>query len=102
MLRERIRKEKKLEKEDIENVTSEATPLLSQFVIVPKNNEDVRLCIKTQNANSAIERTRCPTPTVDDLLFKLKDAKYFTKLDLNAAFHISHLVLMFLLLTLNM
>ena len=55
-----------------------------------------------QNANSAIERTRCPTATVDDLLVKLKDAEYFTKLDLNAAFHISHLVLMFLLLTLNM
>ena len=76
--------------------------MLSQFVIVPKNNEDVRLCIDMQNANSAIEKTRCPTATVDDLLVKLKDAEYFTKLDLNAAFHISHLVLIFLLLTLNM
>ena len=40
-----------------------------------------------RNANTAIERTRFPTPTVDDLIFKLKEAKYFTKLDLNSAFH---------------
>ena len=40
-----------------------------------------------RNANTAIERTRFTTPTVDDLIFKLKVAKYFTKLDLNSAFH---------------
>ena len=40
-----------------------------------------------RNANTAIERTRFTTPTVDDLIFKLKGAKYFTKLDLNSAFH---------------
>ena len=40
-----------------------------------------------RNANTAIERTRFPTPTEDDLMFKLKGAKYFTKLDLNFAFH---------------
>ena len=40
-----------------------------------------------RNANTAIERTRFPTATVDDLIFKLKEAKYFTKLDLNSAFH---------------
>ena len=39
------------------------------------------------NANTAIERTRFPIPTVDDLIFRLKKAQYFTKLDLNAAFH---------------
>ena len=40
-----------------------------------------------RNANTAIERTCSPTPTVDDLIFKLKGAKYLTKLDLNSAFH---------------
>ena len=40
-----------------------------------------------RNANTAIERTRFPTPTVDDLIFRLKSAQCFTKLDLNAAFH---------------
>ena len=40
-----------------------------------------------RNANTAIERTGSPTPTLDDLIFELKWAKYFTKLDLNSAFH---------------
>ena len=40
-----------------------------------------------RNANTAIERTGFPTPTLDDLIFELKWAKYFTKLDLNSAFH---------------
>ena len=40
-----------------------------------------------RSAITAIERTRFPTPTVGDLIFKLKGAKYFTKLDLNSAFH---------------
>ena len=40
-----------------------------------------------RNAITAIERTRFPTPTVDDLIFKLNRAKCFTKLDLNSAFH---------------
>ena len=40
-----------------------------------------------RNANTAIERTRFPTSTVDDLIIKQDGAKYFTKLDLNSAFH---------------
>ena len=40
-----------------------------------------------RNVNTAIERTQFPTPTMDDLIFKLKEAKYFTKLDLNSALH---------------
>ena len=40
-----------------------------------------------RNANTAIGRTRFPTPTVNYLIFKLKGAKYFTKSDLNSAFH---------------
>ena len=63
----------------IEDITSEATPWLSQLVIVPKSNGDVRICIDMRNANTGIERTRFPTPTVDGLIFKLKRAKYFTK-----------------------
>ena len=38
-------------------------------------------------ANKAITRTRYPTPTVDDLMIKLKGANVFTKLDLTSAFY---------------
>ena len=71
----------------IEDVTSEATPWLIQLVVVPKPGNKICLCIDMRNANTAIERTRFPTPTVDDLIFRLKNAQYFTKIDLNAAFH---------------
>ena len=88
-LRKKVQKEiEHLEQQDIiENITSEATPWLSQLVIVPKSDGGIRLCIDLRNANTAIERTCFPTPTVDDLMFKLTGAKYFTKLDLNSAFH---------------
>ena len=40
-----------------------------------------------RNANKANERARLPTPTVDDLIFEPTGEEYFTKLDLNSAFH---------------
>ena len=67
--------------------TSGAIPWLTQLVIVAKSNGDVRLCINMRNTNRVIERTRFPSPTVGDLIFKLKGAKYFIKLDLNSTFH---------------
>ena len=77
-----------LEKQEIiEDVISEATPCLSQFTIVPKQGNKIRLCIDMDNAITAINKAKLPTPTVDDLSFRLKNAQYFTKLDLNGAFH---------------
>lgn len=77
------------EKNDIiEDVTSEPTPWISQMVIVPPTDgKKFRVCVDMRNANKAIERTRYPTPTVEDLIGKLSGAKYFTKLDMNSAFH---------------
>ena len=40
-----------------------------------------------REANKTIKRTRYPTPTVEDILAKVKGAKVFTKLDLKSAFH---------------
>ena len=88
-LRERVKIElDKLEKAGIiEDVTSEPTPWLNPLVIVPKGEQSIRICLDMRNANTAIERTRYPTPTVEDLMVKLRKAKKFSKLDLKAAFH---------------
>ena len=88
-LRESVRPEiKNLEEQDIiDDVTSEASPWLSQLVIVPKPANKISLRNGMRNANTAIQRTRFPTPPVEDLIFRLKNAQYFMKLDLNAAFH---------------
>ena len=71
----------------IEDVTNLPTPWLNPLVVVPKGEEDVRICLDMRCANKAITRTRFPTPTVDDLLVKLKGSAVFTKLDLKSAFH---------------
>ena len=87
-MRESVRAEiKNLEGQDIiEDVTSEATPWLSQLVIVPKPSNKIRLCIDMRNANTAIERTRFPTPTLDDLIFRLKKRSVFYKTRFKCSF----------------
>ena len=88
-LREKVRKEiKNLEVNDIiEDKTNEPTPWLNPLVVVPKAENNVRICLDMRNANTAIERTRFSLPTVDELIVKLRNATRFSKLDLNKAFH---------------
>ena len=38
-------------------------------------------------ANSSVKRERYPVPTVDEVLQDLNNSKYFSKLDLNSAYH---------------
>ncbi|XP_057292552.1 uncharacterized protein K02A2.6-like [Hydractinia symbiolongicarpus] len=88
-LRKRVNAEiAKMEKAGIiEDVTNEATPWLNPLVIVPKPEEGVRICLDMREANKAINRTRYPTATVEDLKIKLSGSKVFTKLDMRSAFH---------------
>ena len=87
-LRDKVNEElKQLEKEGIiEDVTEEPTSWLNPLVIVPTGEDNIRICVDMRAANKAITRTRYPTPTVDDLLVKLKDSKFFPKLDTVPAF----------------
>ena len=69
-LREKVNHElSRLEEAGIlEDVTGQPTPWLNLLVVVPKGDDDVRVCIDMRCANQAISRTRYPTPTVHDLL----------------------------------
>ena len=74
-LREKVKQElNRLESEGIiGDVTAEPTPWLSPLVVVPnKDTNELKLCIDMRKANTAICRTQYPTPTVEDLLIKLK------------------------------
>ena len=88
-LRKQVQEEiEKLEKNDIiEDITNEPTPWLSPLVAVKKGQNNIRLCLDMRHPNQAITRTRFPTPTIDDLLVKLKGSNHFSKLDLKSAFH---------------
>ena len=66
------------------------TPWLNPVVVVSKTDGSIRLCIDKRYGNNAIERTRYPTPAVDNIKIKLKGAKIFTiftKLDVKTSFH---------------
>lgn len=60
---------------------------VSPIVIVPKKNNDIRLCIDMRRANEAIVRHQHPVPTVDEMLHEMNGAQYFSKLDLKMGFH---------------
>lgn len=71
----------------IEKVTDGATPWVSPLVVAFKPSGDIRVCVDMRQANQAILRERHPIPTVDEVLQEMNGAQYFTKLDLNSAFH---------------
>ena len=74
----------RLQQEDIiEKVPdNDETDWISPVVIVPKQDEQIRLCVDMRAANTAIKRVCHPIPTVRDISLDLNGAKYFSKLDI--------------------
>nr|CAH7737392.1 unnamed protein product [Callosobruchus chinensis] len=70
----------------IERVT-EPSPWISPMVIIFKPNGDIRICIDMRRANEAILRENYPLPTFDSFMTKLRNAQYFSRLDLTNAYH---------------
>ena len=53
----------------------------------PKSPNEVRICVDMRIPNTAIQRERHITPTLDDILCDLNGATVFSKLDLNNGYH---------------
>ena len=47
----------------------------------------VRLTSDCKALNAAIKRTRFPSKTLDDMIYMVNGAKFFSKLDITKAFH---------------
>ena len=89
-LRQKVEQEiVRLQENDIIEPAQGPTLWVSPIVAFPKpNNPDkLRLCVDMRQANTAILRERHPQPTIEDLLNDLNGARYFSKLDLTAAYH---------------
>ena len=89
-LRHKVESEiRKLEREDIIEKISEDTPTdwVSHVVIVPKQDNNIWLCVDMRAANTTIKRTRHPIPTVEAVSLELNGASIFSKLDLSQACH---------------
>ena len=114
-LRNAVEKElrKQLAEDIIEpvNQTSGPTPWIANLVIVPKAKPppntktsscrptrpdwakeenttiEVRLTTDSRAQNNAIQRTRYPSKTMDDLIYLTNGARFFSVLDIRKAFH---------------
>ena len=87
-LREAVEKKlNELENDDIIEKVQGPTPWVSGLVVVPKSNNDVRICVDMRQANRAIQRERFPIPNVEDTLQAMNSASIFSKLDLRQGFH---------------
>lgn len=75
-----------VEKDIIERVPG-SSKWISPIVPIIKDNGEVRLCVDMRRENEAIMRENHPLPSMDKLLPKIRDAKYFTKLNIKDAFH---------------
>ena len=79
----------KLENDDIIETVTGPTPWVSPIVTPPKpkDPDKVRICVDMRQANTAIQRERHITPTMDDVIHELNGATVFSKLDLTAGYH---------------
>ena len=76
-----------LEHQNIIERVKGPTPRVSPLVVIPKKNEDVRICVDMRMANKAIRQERHPTSTIDDLIQTLNGTTVFSKLDLKSGYH---------------
>ena len=86
-LRKDIRAElKRLEEADIIAKVEGSQEWISNFVIVPKANKTVRLCLDARTINKAIKRKRYPILTLDSVIDEMYGSKIFAKLDMREAY----------------
>ena len=65
----------------------EPTEWVNSLVVVEKANGQMRLCINPKDLNKEIKREHFQIPTKEDILGKLANAKYFSRMDAAAGFH---------------
>ena len=64
---------------------TEPTKWVNSIVVVLKNNK-VRICLDHRELNRAIRREHYPSPTVEDMVASIPDAKVFSVVDAKAGF----------------
>jgi len=57
------------------------------IVLVRKKGGSWRMCIGYKEMKKITIKNRYPLPRIDDLLNQLKEAIYFSKLDLHSGYH---------------
>ena len=58
------------------------SPWGSPVLFVKKKDGTLRLCVDFQQLNKVIVKNKYPLPRIDDIFDQLKDANFFSKIDL--------------------
>ena len=69
-----------------EHPNGEPAPWVSNIVIAPKDDDEIRITLDAKNVNKAIMSSNFPIPRQEDIKAKLTGSKVFSKLDLKSAF----------------
>jgi hypothetical protein len=63
------------------------SPSGAPVLFVKKKDGTFRLCIDFRQLNMVTVKNKYPLPRIDDLFHQLKDAKIFSKIDLQSGYH---------------
>ena len=78
-LREKIRRKlQELEKENIIESVDTHQSWISNIVVTPKSNGNIRVCLDAREINKALKQEKFPIPTLDSLIDNMSGAKHFS------------------------
>ena len=69
------------------HIIPNSSPCRSSIVLVQKKDETWQLCIDYRALKKIIVRNHYPIPRIDDLLYQIKGAKFFSKIDVKFGYH---------------
>ena len=70
----------------IKKIIGEALDLCAPMVPVPKKNNKIQICVDLKRLNESVVRAIHTLPILDDVLYKMRDATAFAKLDASSGF----------------
>jgi len=68
-------------------IRASASPASSPVLFVRKPGGGLRFCVDYRALNKITKKDRYPLPLIREILNNISKAKWFTKLDVTAAFH---------------